>query len=289
MKPAFAILALVGGASCSHALPAEVVEAAYLPKTRCQAGDRPCCNELVRAARASSDALATAHLWDEVALACPDRRSEATAAVAATTPVTGGLNVNYRTRLPPSYRLYWVATAIGPQLLPGNAPATGTQTLRVEVHAIRFQGARPGPLLLVDRRFDLPFDAGATVTVEIKEGGAAEPLAIEAQVEKVPVPRSRVQAPPRPTAAPRLEKARALAIAPPRPPREFGALFGASGPAVRLCLDREGQMDTVRFLEPAHPRVAASLIDMFRDARHEPYRVNDLPVPSCELMKRAGG
>jgi hypothetical protein len=74
-------------------------------------------------------------------------------------------------------------------------------------------------------------------------------------------------------------------MAPRRTPLEFGDLPPGPGPAVRLCLDRDGQLDTVRFLEPVHPRFAASLIDMFRDSRHEPYRVNDLAVPSCQVLR----
>jgi hypothetical protein len=74
---------------------------------------------------------------------------------------------------------------------------------------------------------------------------------------------------------------------PPRAPAEFGARLHGVRPALRLCLDRRGQVDTVRFLEQAHPRLAASVLDMLRDSEHQPYRVGDLAVPSCETAARS--
>jgi hypothetical protein len=73
-------------------------------------------------------------------------------------------------------------------------------------------------------------------------------------------------------------------VAPLRAPAELGAVGRGAGPGVRLCLDRDGRLDTVRFLEPVHPRLAASVVDMLRDSQYVPYRVNDLPVPSCQPL-----
>jgi hypothetical protein len=310
-------LALASG--CGHqdasGLPAQVVEAAYVEgraaRTVCRRGDAMCCAEQSNAARADADrgnSVRAAHLWQEVALACPDRRTEARAALAGpsasvvarpsrpdTTPHV--LNVSYRTRLSPAFRLFWVAAAVGPRLLPTAEPAEGSapgppssaQAVQVEVHAIRFTGTRPGPLLVVERRLDLAFEPAAEIIVEIAEApaGAASPLEVTAHVDKVRLTRGRdAQAPPpRPVPPPRLEKAQTIRMALPRTPLELGGPPPGPGRALRMCLDRDGQLDTIRFLEPLHPRFAASLIDMFRDSRHEPYRVNDLAVPSCQVLR----
>jgi hypothetical protein len=276
-----------GAAGCvsGGGLPPDTVEAAYreaqMPRAKCRPGDAACCATLLGEARAASDASRAAHLWEEVALACPSRRGEVAVAISGRSPSAGAgpLNVSYRLRLPPAYRLYWVSTAAGPHLLP--AAAAPTANLRVEVQAMRFSGTKPGPLLALERSFDLPFEEGAAITVEIGEAGGA--LDVRALVDKVPLPRSRAAVPPaRPAPAPRLETARAISLLPARVPSELGTLGRA--PALRVCLDQDGQLDSVRFLEPAHPRVAASLIDMYRDSIHEPYRVNDRPVPSCHAV-----
>jgi hypothetical protein len=150
----------------------------------------------------------------------------------------------------------------------------------VEVQAARFSGSRPGPLLTVARDFDLPLEQNATITIEIAESSTE--LELRALVDKVPLPTSRRPAPATPATPPRLETARAVTVLPARVPAELGTL--GRTPPVRVCLDRDGQLDTVRFLEPAHPRVAASVIDMYRDSVYEPYRVNDRPVPSCHAV-----
>jgi len=178
---------------------------------------------------------------------------------------------------------------VGPRLLPEPGPAPAVQAVQVEVHAIRFLGTRPGPLLVVERRLDLAFEPTATVIVEIAEApaGSASPLEVTAHVEKIPIARAPGdQLPPsKPMPAPRLERAHVLHTGSRRTPLEFGGPPPGPGPALRLCIDRDGQLDTIRFLEPLHPRFAASLIDMFRDSRYEPYRVNDLAVPSCQVLR----
>jgi hypothetical protein len=288
-------------------LRAEVVEAAYVQgragQVGCRAGDARCCAGQARAARAATaggDALRAARLWHELALACPERRREATVAVLERGPAAGtgaaapgsrAYNVSYRPRLSPAYRLYWVAAAIGQRLLPMVAsPSSATGLLTVQVQAIRFTGGRSGPLLVIEQTFDVeePFSPEATVTVEITEadGGAGAPLAISARVDPVDVPRNPPAArPPAPRPAVRVDKPRALRLDPARAPGEFDSIAGRRPPLLRVCLDREGQVDTVRLLEPVHPRFAASLIDMLRDSRHEPYRVNDQAVPSCDLLQ----
>jgi hypothetical protein len=163
------------------------------------------------------------------------------------------------------------------------------------VHAIRFVGGHPGPLITAVRQLELPFDPGSTVTVEIAEadsgGPAPDALVIQAQVERVPAPRVApppAQAAPRPLGrTPDLEQARPLQMHPARVPGEFGARLHGVHPALRLCLDRHGQVDSVRFLEQAHPRLAASVLDMLRDAEHAPYRVGDRAVPSCQTRGRS--
>jgi hypothetical protein len=292
-------IAGVMASGCAHQgaadLPAPVVEAAYVQARAagavCRAGDAACCAERVSAARASGDGAQAAHLWQEVALACPNRQAEAAAALAGGSvegPSPGPrphlLNVSYRPRLSPSYRLFWVSSAVGPHLLP--APGTGAQAVDVEVQAIRFAGTRPGPLLIVSRRFELSFEPAATVVVDIAEGpaGSTSPLELSAHLDKVAVPRGPGAAvtPPRPMPTARLEKAQAVHVPPLRVPRELGGLPPVA--SLRLCLDRQGELDTIRFLQPVNPRLAASLIDMYRDARHDPYRVNDLGVPSCRVL-----
>jgi hypothetical protein len=301
------LVAVVSGCAGAPVLPAHAVEAAYVEARAAQAVCRSrgpaCCGEQAAEARAAAgrgDSARAAHLWQEVALSCPGRRAEATAAMMADHGAAVGpssrsestprvLNVSYRTRLSPAVRLYWVATAVGARLLPSTGPSPATQAVQVEVQAIRFTGTRPGPLLVVDRRFDLAFQPGVRVTVEIAEApaGSASPLEVSAHVDRAPLSPSPGPPPsaPRKAHTARLEKARTIHLDPPRAPLEFGALSPGSGPALRLCLDREGQLDTIRFLETPHPRLAASLIDMFRDSQHEPYRVNDLPVPSCEVIR----
>jgi hypothetical protein len=292
---------------CAHGggrdLSAEAVESAYVEaraaKTGCRLGNAGCCAERATAARsatAGGDAVRAAHLWHEVAVACPERRREAALAAlepearAPSAPGSRVFNISYRARLSPAYRLYWVATALGRRLLPMvSPPSAATGTLTVEVHAIRFADGRPGPLLVVERRFDVevPFSPEATVTVDIAEARdrSAGPLEISARVDPVVVPRNPVPAraagPPPPA---RVEKARVLQLQAARTPREFGALAERRPPRLRVCLDRDGEVDTVRLLEPVHPRFAASIVDMFRDSRHEPYRVNDVAVPSCDLL-----
>jgi hypothetical protein len=298
---------------CGHrgmrAVAPESIEAAYLQARMSMAGcpenDGACCAERAGAARAAAAAGETARaaqLWQGVALACPASRDEAGMAVLAASRLGPGpaapgarvLNVSYRARLSPAVRLYWVAAVAGDRLLPVSDPAaTATQPVRIEVQAIRFVGGRPGPLITAVRQFELPFDPGTTVTVEIAEGGGGGPapdaLSIQAQVDRVPAPRA--PAPAAPTGpvrhTPDLEKARPLHMDPPRAPGEFGARLQGVRPALRLCLDRRGQLDTVRFLEQAHPRLAASMLDMLRDSEHTPYRVGDLPVPSCETTGRS--
>jgi hypothetical protein len=302
---------LVGCApvACAHAPGAgvspEAVESAYvqarLPSLPCRSNAPSCCAERIRAAR-TEDAVGhtarSASLWQEVALVCPEHRAEAAASVRSTTrarpvPAAGPrvLNVGYRTRLPPNVRLYWVSAAADARLMPtasSNFPTT--HVVQVEVQAIRFEAGRPGPLLRIERRFDVPFEPEAVITLEIAEtaGSGAGPPALEilAQVEPVPIARRRPQAAPGPRPPPPLlEKARARKLDPPRTPLEFGTELRGARPSVRLCLDQEGRLETLRFLEPTHPRLAASIMDMFRDARYEPYRINDRPVPSCEVTR----
>jgi hypothetical protein len=284
----------------------EAIESAYLqarqPQAGCRGNDAACCGGQVEAARAAAAAGETARaaqLWEAVALACPAQRDQAGAAVLAASRLGPGagqvINVSYRTRLPPAIRLYWLSATVGPRLLPvADAAAAPTQALKVEVHAIRFTGGRPGPLLTASRQFDIAFGQASGVTVEIAEGKSgdvsAEPLALAVEVDRLYLkPASPAPPPPPPSRRPPppLEKARPLHITPARAPLEFGAMLRGVRPALRLCLDREGDLDTVRFLEQAHPRLAASVLDMLRDARHEPYRVGDTAVPSCETTRRS--
>jgi hypothetical protein len=304
-----ALLAVCAALGCGHApgggASLDRLESAYvearLPSVSCRSIDPDCCAERVRAARgadAAGHTASSASLWQEVALACPGRRAEAAAAVRSRTralpaPDAGArvLNVGFRPRLSPGVRLYWVSAAAGTRLMPtSGSPPPATHAVQVEVQAIRFEGGRPGPLLKVERRFDVPFEPEAVITLEIAEipgsGGAPPSLEILPQVEPVPVARRR----PEPTPGPRppppiLEKARPRRLDPPRSPLEFGTGLEGARPPVRLCLDREGRLETLRFLEPTHPRLAASILDMFRDARWEPYRVNDRPVPSCDVTR----
>jgi hypothetical protein len=280
-------------AGCGHALTGEAVESAYLEARLPQGGCRAGGMAAAQAAAAAGATAKAAALWDQVALGCPAMRDQAGAAVLAASRLGPGaagrvVNVNYRTQLPPSVRLYWVSAALGARLLPV-ADAGSRQPLNVEVHAIRFSGGRPGPLLASSRTFDVVIDEGAALTVKIGEEQTGA-LTLELQVDRPPPSRPA----PAPTAQaarkgplPTLEKARPLRIEPPRAPLEFGAMLRGVRPALRLCLDREGDLDTVRFLEQAHPRLAASMLDMLRDARHSPYRVGDTAVPSCETMARA--
>lgn len=271
-RTALALLALLPACGQASGLPAGVVEAAYRDARAtaavCRPGDAACCDRQVAAARSAADPGAAARLWDDVALACPERRAEATAAVAAGGKATPG--IGYRVRLPPAVRLLWV----------GAVNRGGD--LEVEVQAIRFSGARPGPLLAASRRFDLPSARAVTIDIDEAPSGLLE---LDAHAEPIlPPPRPR-SSPPRPAPPPHLERARPVRLSAPRAPGELGPL--PPGPAVRLCLDRDGQLDTLRFLEPAHPRIAASVIDAFRDARHEPYRVDDRAVPSCQVTRPA--
>jgi len=287
-------------AGCAHGGPTgEAIESAYLearlPQGACPAGDAACCADRAAAARAASESGETARaaaLWEGVALSCPAARDQAGAAVLAASRLGPGaagrvINVNYRAQLPPSVRLYWVSAALGERLLPVDAPTGAHPPLKVEVHAIRFAGGRPGPLLTANRTFDVVIGEGNILTVHIaQDGGGA--LTLDLKVDRPPAsgpaPVATVQ--PRKGPTPPLEKARALRFDPPRAPPEFGAMLRGVRPALRLCLDREGDLDTVRFLEQAHPRLAASMLDMLRDARHSPYRVGDTAVPSCETMER---
>jgi hypothetical protein len=290
-------LAAAAQAGCAPALAPQAVEAAYVEartaKAACRPGDVACCAGQVTVARGAGErgeSDRAAHLWQELALVCPVRRAEAAAAVQVREPGQPGdvLNVSYRVHLPPAVRLFWVGTSAGGRLLPRAGLSTGSVALEVEVQAIRFAGSRPGPLLVVQRRFELDLPRQAAVTIEITEAprSSAVPLELRAQVTAPPpaaVPRSTgAPAPPRP--APRLESARLLYLPAARAPLE---LAGAAEPGAWLCLDRDGQLDTIRFLEPAHPRLAASLVDRLRDARHEPYRVNDRAVPSCRTFSGA--
>jgi hypothetical protein len=307
------VLAACGWSACAHGpgagVSAEELESAYLqarlPSAACRPDDPACCAERIRAARAAEAAgqtAASASLWQEVALACPGRRAEAAAAVRSTgrppppsraPPAAPArvLNVAYRARLSPAVRLYWVSAAAAGRLMPTADPEpSATQVVQVEVQAIRFEGGRPGPLLRIERRFDVPFEPEAVITLEIAEipGSGATPPSLEIlpQVEPVPIARRRPEAAPPPRRPPpTLEKARPRKLDPRRQPLEFGTGLRGARPMVRLCLDLDGRFETLRFLEPAHPRLAASIIDMFRDARYEPYRVNDRPVPSCDVTR----
>ena len=295
---------------CAHgpsAMPAADVEGAYLAararQSICPANDGGCCAKQVQAARAaaaSGDGVREAQLWHQVAVACPARRAEATAAVmTARAPAKGGgavpaarpLNVTYRARLSPAVRLYWVAAAVGPRLLPSAADAApgGNQSLHVEVHAIRFDGRHAGPLLVAQRRFDVPADPDALITVEIAQADPRSPLALEATVTPPPPARSGppAAAPARRSPEPILAKGYLVHLDPLRAPAEFSADGVTAAPVMRVCIDRHGQVETVRFLEAAHPRLAASLLDQYRDSQHQPYRVNDRPVPSCEVVNQS--
>jgi hypothetical protein len=306
------VLSLIALSGCGHqdleGIAPESIESSYLqarlPQAGCRERDEACCAEHAGAARAAASAGETARaaqLWEGVALACPARRSEAGAAVLAASRLGPGLagsdghtiNVSYRTRLSPAIRLFWVATDVDARLLPVAVPGAPTSRhLRVEVQAIRFAAGRPGPLLTVTHELDVPFGERTAVTVEIVETDPArqpaEPLAIRTQVDQLPAPRSSPPPGPRPKQpGPLLEKARVLHIDSPRAPPEFGAMLQGVRPALRVCLDREGRVDTVRLLEQAHPRLAAAVLDMLRDSRNEPYRVGDLAVPSCETRPRS--
>ena len=327
-SPGAGVLALVvvgAGLGCGHGAPLSpaVVESAYLQARMaavvCRSNDAGCCAERVgaaRAAAASGDTTRAAERWQEVALACPALRGEAAAAVRAPGRVSPGaqgngpipapedaqgltagwrvLNVAYRARLSPAVRLYWVSASVGARLMPtAGSGATTPQPVLVEVQAIRFEGGRPGPLLRIERRYEVPFEPEAIITLEIAEvpgaDGGAPSLEILPQVDAVPIarrrsdPAGRAALPSRPP--PVLEKARLEKIDPLRTPVEFGTGLQGARPPVRLCLDEEGRLATLRFLEPTHPRLAASILDLFRDARYDPYRINDRAVPSCDVTR----
>jgi hypothetical protein len=302
-----AVLGAVAPMACAHGpgVSPELAESAYvqarLPSAPCQSSAPHCCAERIDAAKAADVAGHTAQsasLWQEVALACPGRRAEAAAAVRSTRPPPARgaaprvLNVAYRTRLSPAVRLYWVSASSDERLMPtSGAEPSATHVVQVEVQAIRFEAGRPGPLLRIERRFDVPFEPEAVITLEIAEipGSRAGPPSLEIlpEVQAVPIARRRPEnAGPAPRRRqPVLEQARPQKLDPARSPLEFGAGLRGARPSVRLCLDQEGRLATLRFLEPTHPRLAASIMDMFRDARYEPYRVDDRPVPSCQVTR----
>jgi hypothetical protein len=274
----------------------QAVEDAYVErrpaKPLCRSDDAECCALGVKDARAAAargESHPAARLWHEVAVTCPTRRSEVAAAVqspSSTPPAGPPLNVSYRFSLPPAVRLYWVAASAGQRLLPGGSP-TGDDQLHVEVHAIRFDGKRPGPLMRMELVLEPPREPGSSLTIDVSETSEKKfALVPRVQIDR-PAPAlarpAAPVAPPRP--APDLEKARIVRLNSPRLPTELGPALKGTRRSVRVCLDREGSVDTIRFLEPTHPRLAGSLADSLRDARWEPYRINSRAVPSCEVVE----
>ena len=77
--------------------------------------------------------------------------------------------MSYRFSLPPSVRLYWVEASMGKRLLPAGLPTGGDDRLHVEVHAIRFDGRQPGPLMRMDLVMEPPREPGASVTIDVSE------------------------------------------------------------------------------------------------------------------------
>lgn len=273
----------------------QAVEDAYVErrpvKPICRADDVECCTQGVAAARAAAsggETLSAAGLWHEVAVTCPARRSEVAAGLQSPPPAAGAgtpTNISYRFSLPPSVRLYWVAASVGKRLLPAALPGGPDDHLQVEVHAIRFDDQRPGPLMRLVVQLELPREPGASLTVDVAETpDKAFSLIPRVQVDKPAPTIPRPAAPAAPAPGPDLEKARVMRLDSPRLPTELGTALKGTRRSVRVCLNREGWVDTIRFLEPTHPRLAASLADALRDARWEPYRVNDRAVPSCEVV-----
>jgi hypothetical protein len=274
----------------------QAVEDAYVErrpaKPLCRADDAECCALGMKDARAAAErgeSQSAARLWHEVAVTCPARRSEVAAAVQSPGPAppeAPSFNVNYRFSLPPAVRLYWVSAAAGPRLLPGGSPG-GDDRLHVEIHAIRFEGKQPGPLMRMELMLEPPREPGSTLTIDVgetpeKKFALVPRVQIDRPAPAVPRPPAMVAAP---GPGPDLEKARVLMLGAPRLPVELGPALKGTRRSVRVCLNREGWVDTIRFLEPTHPRLAASLADSLRDARWEPYRVNSRAVPSCEVVE----
>jgi hypothetical protein len=293
---ALAITVLLAACASRPPVSNQALEDAYVDrrpaKPLCRADDAECCAEGVKAARAASaagESQSAARLWHEVAVTCPTRRSEVAAALQAParSPDAGqALNVTYRFSLPPSVRLYWVEASTGKRLLPAGLPTGGDDRVHVEVHAIRFDGRQPGPLMRMDLVMEPPREPGASVTIDVSETPEKKfALVPRVQIEKPAPAVPRPSAPVAPGPGPDLEKARVMRLDTPRLPTELGTALKGTRRAVRACLNREGWVDTIRFLEPTHPRLAASLADALRDARWEPYRVNDRAVPSCEVVE----
>ena len=248
----------------------------------------------------SRDELATAATaLDALAIACPDRRDRALAALEhkSTTvpaPDSGKVAVVYSARIGPSDRLYWVSAFVDGKHLAGKPLAPGPHTLEVDIHVMTAAGTDKDTLFRIQARKELVLEPNASRTFQVAlsrnpSPAGDNPFSLEL-LEKPrpdqprPIPDAKPSSPSEPpskiTTPGRLTK-----FPKPRLPSELnrGKPWGTM---LSVCVDSGGRVSSlIPLLDPPHPRLLGVLFDSLAHAEYTPYAINGRPAPFCYPLR----
>ena len=151
---------------------------------------RQCCpllKERMDQALARGDMATVATALDALAIACPDQRSDAIAALdrrfqAEGGPDAGSVHVIYSARIGPSDRIYWISAFVDGKQLAGTALPPGSHALEVEVHVMTASGADSDALFRIKAHKELVIEPRASRTFVAslirKPSGGPDPFAL---------------------------------------------------------------------------------------------------------------
>jgi hypothetical protein len=283
---------------------------AYLALRLRQEGCRPelraqCC-PVIKArldeALAREEMATVAVALDTLAIACPDRRSDALAALdhqprPVETPGAARVTVEYSAHIGASDRLYWASAFIDGKQLAGTALPPGPHAVEVEMHVMTAAGTQNDALFRIRAREELVLEAGKPRTFQAtlrrsETPGDKNPFSLQIaeivgppqQQPPQPAPAADPNAsPPARTKLPGMGKYKHFPR--PRLPSELsrGELWWTM---LHVCVQADGRVDSTRpILEPPHPRMLGVLIDALAHAEYVPLSVDGKVIPYCYPLR----
>jgi hypothetical protein len=274
-------------------------------RTRCC----PVLKDRLNQALASEQMASVATALDALAIACPDMRDDALAAldhrsVRASSPDAGAVTVGFGAQIGPADRLYWASAFVDGKQLAGTPLSPGPHVLDVEVHVMSATGADSDALFRIHARKELVLEPKGTrsflASLRRNDGGADGPFSLE--LVETSAAAAGEKTAPAPGAAPAGQPAsftpaataatgegaasvktaaRMKSFPKPRFPSELRRDH-SWGTRLRVCVSPEGRVQSMTpMIDPPHPRLLGMLLNSLAHTEYSPYRVDGQARPFC--------
>jgi hypothetical protein len=291
------IFMAAGCARTSTTMRNDGYDQAYLTARRREEGCRidnrdRCCADIERKLKEALEAGAMqegAAQLELLALSCRKPEADLIARFREPAPENApaehapGVTLSYDVRLPAYDRLYWVGAFVDGKSFPAPV-APGPHSLTVELHLLPLAGVGSGQLYRIRRSADIVVPAAKNVSMVVWVRRTADPdpdRAFLVLLKGTAKPEDQGQS--GPAFNGRITKGYIVPAGQISPPAELTQ--GRWEVMAKVCVGADGKTELVRPIIRMHPRDVGALVDWIIRQRHEPYRLDGLPVPYCYPLR----